>query len=154
MPIILDRSALALGSFILLCLANLTQGYTTFDTECSTPKVTTSFISSPNSRGTLDILWSCLITIIACTWSIQHLNIPKQREGRDPGKRGDVKWMLKGTWRTTKWMILTIIAPEVILGKAWTDLHDAKKDLKELQAWAEEDGVPWTMTHSLLANSK
>lgn len=36
-------------------------------------------MSSPDSRGTLDILWSSLFTIIACTWTIQHLNIPEQR---------------------------------------------------------------------------
>lgn len=49
-------------------------------------------------------------------------------------------------------MLITIIAPEVILGKAWGDMDDAKVDLKDLQRFAEEDDVPWSMTHSLFAN--
>lgn len=53
---------------------------------------------------------------------------------------------------TTKWMIINILAPEKILGKALGDLDHAKRDLKNLQDYAIEDDVPWTMTHSLLAN--
>jgi hypothetical protein len=90
--------------------------------------------------------------IIACTWTIQHLNIPEQREGRDPGWRGDLKWQLKSTWQTTKWMLITIIAPEIILGKAWGDADNAKKDLQELQKFAKQDDVPWSLTHSIFAN--
>lgn len=45
-----------------------------------------------------------------------------------------------------------MIAPEVLLGKSWGDLEDAKVDLEELQKFAAEDGVPWTLTHSLFAN--
>jgi hypothetical protein len=90
--------------------------------------------------------------IIACTWTIQHLNVPEQREGRDPGWRGDLKWRLKSTWQTTEWMLITIIAPELILGKAWGDVDDAREDLQELQEFAKLDDVPWSMTHSLFAN--
>jgi hypothetical protein len=98
------------------------------------------------------IKWSCLFTIIACTWTIQHLNVPEQREGRDPDWLGDIKWKLKRTWSSTKWMLATIIAPEVLLGKAWADLGLAKVELNTLQRFAAEDGVPWTLTYSLLAN--
>jgi len=90
--------------------------------------------------------------IIACTWTVQHLNVPEQREGRDPGWRGDLKWRLKSTWQTTKWMLITIIAPELILGKAWGDVDDAETDLQELQDFAKQDNVPWSLTHSLFAN--
>jgi hypothetical protein len=136
----------------LICFATLAQGYTHFDTKCSTPDTSTNFVSSPDSRGTLDILWSCAFMIIACTWTIQHLNIPEQREGRDPGWRGDLKWRLKGMWQTMKWMLVTVIAPEFILGKALGDREDAKNDLEEFQRYAKEDDVPWSMTHSLFAN--
>jgi hypothetical protein len=39
-----------------------------------------------------------LFTGIACTLTVQHLNIPEQPEGCDPGWRGDLKWTLKKTW--------------------------------------------------------
>jgi hypothetical protein len=142
----------ALCSVSLLAFVTLAQGYTTFNTKCSTPETSTNFVSSPASRGTLDILWGCAFMIIACTWTVQHLNVPEQREGRDPGWRGDLKWRLKSTWQTTKWMLITIIAPELILGKAWGDVDDAKTDLQELQDFAKQDNVPWSLTHSLFAN--
>ena len=100
----------------------------------------------------MDILWSCLFTIIACTWTVQHLNIPEQREGRDPGRLGDIKWQLKSTWSSTKWMLATVLAPEILVGKAWADLKHAKYDLAELQKFAEIDEIPWSLTHSLFAN--
>jgi hypothetical protein len=148
----LEAIAPAPRNVCLLFFASLAQGYTNFDTQCTTPETSTNFVSSPNARGTLDILWSCALTIIACTWTIQHLNVPVQREGRDPGWRGDLKWRLQSTWQTTKWMLVTIIAPEIILGKALGDRKDAKDDLEELQKFAREDNVPWSMTHSLFAN--
>jgi hypothetical protein len=80
------------------------------------------------------------------------LNVPEQREGRDPGVLGDIKWHMKRTWTSTKWMLVTMVAPEVLLGKALADRKIAKLGLDELQRFAAEDGVPWTLTHSLFAN--
>lgn len=105
-----------------------------------------------NSRGTLDILWSCLFTIIACTWTIQHLNVPEERNARDRGWKGDLKSALKRTWISTKWMVATILAPELVLSKAWEDLFVAKDGLAELQRLSLEDGTEWTLAHSLFAN--
>ena len=137
---------------LLLPLTFAVRAYTEFDTTCTTPNVTTNFVSSPDSRGTLDILWSCLFTIIACTWTIQHLNVPEERNGTDPGWIGDIKWGLKRTWTSAKWMIVTMLAPELVLSKACVDLAVAQSDLKALQELAGEDGTEWTLTHSLFAN--
>jgi hypothetical protein len=49
-------------------------------------------------------------------------------------------------------MLATTLAPEVLLSKNLGDLFDAKADLRELQKLADQDGVPWTITHSLFAN--
>src|ERR1700735_4825876 len=87
------------------------EAYTKFDPMCSVPAEHVNFVSSPNSRGTLDILWSSLFMIIACTWTIQHLNVPEQRNGRDPGWVGDLKWKLKGFLQSAKWMVITMLAP-------------------------------------------
>ncbi|KAH8796467.1 hypothetical protein BGZ57DRAFT_8100 [Hyaloscypha finlandica] len=137
---------------LLLSLSFTVRAYTEFDTTCTTPNVTTNFVSSPDSRGTLDILWSCLFTIIACTWTIQHLNVPEERNGRNPGWIGDIKWGLKRTCTSAKWMILTMLAPEFVLSKAWEELAVAQTDLKALQELAGKDGTEWTLTHSLFAN--
>ena len=133
-------------------LVALVQAYKAFETQCSIPEGPVNFVSSANTRGTLGIPWSGLLNIIACTWAILHLNVPDQRGGRDPGWRGDIKWQLKGTWSTTKWMLTTLIAPEIVLGKALSDVAAAKIILKELQKLAEEDGCQWSLTHPMFAN--
>lgn len=35
-----------------------------------------SWQESPNTRGTMDIIWTCLFTVFICTWTVVHLNIP------------------------------------------------------------------------------
>jgi hypothetical protein len=137
---------------IFLALASLAQSYTTFDTTCSLSNSTINFVSGPDTRDTLDILWSCLFTIIACTWTIQHLNIPEQRGDRDPGWKGDLEWQLKGTWTSLKWMVVTMVAPEILIETAWEDLFFAWDDLRKMTWFAAQDGVPWTLTHTLFAN--
>jgi len=49
-------------------------------------------------------------------------------------------------------MLVTVLAPEILLAKNVGDLNAVKLDLAELQDWAAQDGVPWTRTHSLFAN--
>lgn len=49
-------------------------------------------------------------------------------------------------------MIITVLAPEVLLGKYYGDLELARIEMKAMKKFAEEDGVPWTITHALLAN--
>jgi hypothetical protein len=100
----------------------------------------------------LDILWSSLFTVIACTFTIQHLNVPEQREGRDPTRRGDLKWLLKDLWRSLKWMLITILGPEILIARGASDFWVARGQHPRLEAFAEEDRVPWTFTHTLFAN--
>lgn len=141
---------------LLLALAVTADAYIVFDTSCTTPNGTANgtanFVRSPDSRGTLDILWSCLFTIIACTWTVQHLNVPEQRNGRDPGWKGDIKWKLKRLWTGLKWMLATMIAPELCLAKTAGDLRSGMKGLPNLREFARRDGVDWTLTHSLFAD--
>lgn len=55
---------------------------------------------------------------------------------------GDIKWGLKCALKSAKWMVITVLAPEVLISKNWQDLDDAKHYLKELQELAAQDGVP------------
>jgi hypothetical protein len=141
-----------LHKLVVLYLAAFSQAYTTFDTTCSTPSTVVNYVSSADTRSTTDILWSCLFTIIACTWTVQHLNVPEQRERRNPGWLGNVKWGLKNCWTSTKWMLITVIAPEVLLGKYLADVVNAHNDLKKMKDFAAQDEVPWTLAHCLFAN--
>src|SRR5947207_12765393 len=104
------RSLAVLCNFIAFAHA-----YTTFHTNCTAPSTSVNFVLSNETRGTLDILWSCLFTIIACTWTVQHLNVPEQRENRDPGRLGDIKWAMKLTCTSINWWLSIYQAPEVVL---------------------------------------
>ncbi|RAL61311.1 hypothetical protein DID88_009447 [Monilinia fructigena] len=135
--------------FSYIVVAN---AYTTFDTTCAIPATTTSYVSPPNSRGTLSILWACLFTFIVCTWAVQHLNVPQQQEGRDSTCKDRFSWKIQSFRTSLKWMLATMIAPEMLLAKAWSDLDVARKQLKKFKAWAADDDVEWTLTHTLFAN--
>ncbi|QSZ32941.1 hypothetical protein DSL72_002524 [Monilinia vaccinii-corymbosi] len=126
--------------------------YTTFGTTCAIPATTTNYVSPPNSRGSLNILWACLFTFLVCTWAVQHLNVPQQRESRDSAWNDYFNWKIKGFKTCLKWMLATAIAPEILLAKAWSDLDVARKQLKKFKAWAADDDVEWTLTHTLFAN--
>jgi hypothetical protein len=41
---------------VVLHLAAFSQAYTTFDTTCSTPSTAVNYVSSADTRGTIDIL--------------------------------------------------------------------------------------------------
>ena len=90
--------------------------------------------------------------IIACTWTIQHLNVPEQRNGRDSGRVGGLKWKLKGFLQSIKWMVITMLAPEFIMGMACYDLLWGMKCDRKLRRFASQDQVPWTLAHTHYAN--
>lgn len=119
-----------------------------------------------NHRGTWAIASSCLSTIFACTWSVQHLNV---------GAQGDSK---RTRWlRSVKWMIITILFPELIVLHAIFEFSMALQALRlmersekvekvvKLPWWLppskQQKGQPsgsdskdskWTLTHCFLAN--
>ncbi|KAM3436192.1 hypothetical protein MY4824_004497 [Beauveria thailandica] len=90
--------------------------------------------NSPGRRGTLDIMLSCATTIFACTWSIQHLNVP--------GKR-DTLWT--NLVRSAMWMLITILLPEFILAHAIFELDMALKAKRMLNKRSSEteESLSW-----------
>lgn len=145
--------------FIFLWLIPLVHAYTVFETNCSVPVTLSNYVSSPNTRGTLDILWSSLFTIFACTWSVQHPNVPEQRNVDKETSRGwirdqlrNAKWGLKSFYRSTLRMLSTVIAPELIIATACSELLEARNNSKQMQEYASKDGVIWSLTHSYYAN--
>ena len=64
--------------------------------------------SSPNSRGTFGISMPCIITMLLCVWTAVHLNVAPIEEG-----------FWKPKLRKVGWLILALLAPEVIAYTAW-----------------------------------
>jgi hypothetical protein len=137
---------------VFLSYIAATHAFTTFDITCTNPSISYNYVTSEASRSTLDILWSCLFTILACTWTIQHPNIPEQRNGRNPGFWGDLLWRWKSIWSTLQMMLVAIIAPEYTFGKAVGDFASARSSRKKMEDFARGDGVKWTLAHSFYAD--
>lgn len=102
----------------------------------SIPVVKVGWQAGPTERGTLTLLYSCLITIFAYTWTVLHLNVPGLHEK---------PWGI--ALRKAKWMAITVLFPEFILSKAICELRLALHDLQEFDKMVKEkykDGIQWT----------
>jgi hypothetical protein len=120
-------------------------------TNSSLPTSQFVYVAGPSTRGTLDILWSSLLTLFLCTYTAQHLNVPSQKDEQNitiwlMAKR---KW--GAVWRRLKWMLVAIIMPEFLIGRALSDYVAAHKSLVVLQQYVRP-GEAWTMSHAFFAN--
>jgi hypothetical protein len=88
--------------------------FTSIDTNCTLPQVPYNYISGPNLRSTPEIAWSSLATIIACAFTVSHLNVPEQRDGRDPSGKRNIKWWMESIRPTLQWAAISIVAPELL----------------------------------------
>ncbi|KAI1114193.1 hypothetical protein F5Y14DRAFT_415710 [Nemania sp. NC0429] len=89
--------------------------------------------AAPGRRSTLMIIENCLFTIIACTWSIQHLNVQGPAE----------------TWwqtfpRKCKWTAFSVFFPEVLMAHAILEFVMAVGDMRILsKEGLLDDDPPW-----------
>ena len=72
-------------------------------------------------RTVPSIIFDCASTVLLCTWVALHLDVPKNLQ--------------KAWWekclRRIKWMMIALLAPEVVFGKAFLDWTESCKDLKK-----------------------
>jgi hypothetical protein len=73
-------------------------------------------------RGSFEIIQTCAITVFACTWTIQHLNVPGPNDGKF--------WKLL---RTCKWMVINILLPEFALSHAIFEREMAKEVMRQIE---------------------
>ncbi|KAJ0107504.1 hypothetical protein J7T55_007693 [Diaporthe amygdali] len=100
--------------------------------------------TGPGTRGTLTLVWSCVITIFACTWTVLHLNVPGRKEAS-----------LWKTLRKVKWMAINILFPEFIFAKAVCDLRLALEELREFDenVRKSEKHCKWTVPENIRRKS-
>jgi hypothetical protein len=82
---------------------------------------TTSWYSAPNFRGTWDIIVSCVLTLTICVWSALHLNVPSE-----------VSTLKQRNLRRTRWILIGIFAPELVVSTAFAQYLTAKWLKKEI----------------------
>lgn len=134
---------------LILCENTLASSFTP---NCTLSPDHTNYVSGPNVRSTLSILWNCISIIFLCTWNILHLNVP----AIPPARSSTVQklWGVILDSRTkAKWMIATILMPEILVGKALDEFLSARAPFNnELARLAMDDGTEWGLTHAYFAN--
>ena len=96
------------------------------------------WVSSPNGRGTIDILWTSLFTIFLCTWTSLHLNVPSEKEH---------DW--QQYTRKFRWMVQAVMAPEFVVAFATGQKVEAKRSV---EMWKRSGFNKWTLRHAFYAN--
>ena len=79
--------------------------------------------AQPDGRGTLDIIWSCVITMFLCSWSILCMNMPGPKESR-----GQI------LWRKTSLTALGVLCPEIIFELALGQWLSARQSMIDFNA--------------------
>lgn len=94
----------------------------------------------PLTRGTFSILSSCLITMSLCIWTSLHLNIPTHKKTRSQ------------FYRKLGWMLLGLLAPELVVWNAWEQRKQAKKisALMQRKKWMARKPSFWQSLQTLL----
>ena len=100
--------------------------------------------STDCGRGTSDILWSCLATILLCVWTVVHLPVPccsRFEKGQlVPGEpsRSLRNWVIRSGIVPA---VISIIAPEFLTFTAISEYLEARKSKKKTGQ------KNWTLTH-------
>lgn len=108
--------------------------------DLTTPSanITQGWVNQPNGRGTFDILQSCVITVLLCSWSVLVLNVPNPKKGR---------------WRVFLdkmcWMAFTLIFPEVTAAMAVEQCESASQSVEDFSRRGYQG---WTMQHAFFAD--
>ncbi|KAM0714818.1 hypothetical protein Q7P37_009282 [Cladosporium fusiforme] len=114
--------------------------------EISRPNITNDtlvgFVQQPDGRGTLSILFSCILTLCLCVWSATHLDLPKHDERQ-----------FQYGCRYVKWGLLGLFGPEIVMWAAWRQHISAAILTKSMQETYKTEVAttahpPWTMVHS------
>ena len=90
--------------------------------------------SSPNVRGTIDIIWSCIFVVFLSTWTTLHNNVP-------PVKKGSL-WRLRNK---ALLMCVGLLAPEYVATIAFTELRTALTVQSHMKDLHYEE---WTLAQS------
>lgn len=87
------------------------------------PDAEVAWYSTPNFRGTWDLIVSCVLTLVICVWSALHLNVPVESSR-----------LRERNARRLRWVLLGIFAPEVVVSTAFAQFLTARWLKREIRA--------------------
>ncbi|KAH8594340.1 hypothetical protein B0O99DRAFT_652886 [Bisporella sp. PMI_857] len=135
-----------LVSFILALLVASLNALPISDVDSAEPLATNTtdtlsvgWVSSSPTRGTVDIIWTCTITMFLCSWSVQCMQIPGKEDSRF-----DIIW--RRCWLTA----LCALGPEFTFQLALGEWASARQSVNDFHA----SGLShWSMKHAFFADS-
>ena len=93
-----------------------------------------SWVGEPNQRTSFGILSFCFSTLIICVWSTVHFNVPRRRQ------TNTLRFILQ-----VAWMLIALLAPEVLLYFAVNERFDAGFLMKKVREYHPELVKPGMM---------
>lgn len=126
-------------------------GFHPFGNETTVPPA--GWHSEPKFRGTSSILTSSLLTLFLCVYTVVHTNVPEYEEDRKhiaqhKFSRFACRLIAPSKWRRFGWMVMAILAPELVAWNAFEQRRNVKRTTKEVR---RSIGDSWTDTHSWFA---
>ncbi|KAL2060242.1 hypothetical protein VTL71DRAFT_9637 [Oculimacula yallundae] len=100
---------------------------------------TLGWTNAPDGRGTIDIIWGCLVTMFLCSWSLLCLQLPAKDD-----RPVDILW--RRAWLTA----LCALGPEFTLQLALGQWSSARQSCRDFHAAGHKK---WTMKHAFYADS-
>ena len=82
---------------------------------------TVGWAPEPENRGTIGLIWSCLATIVLCTWNTVHPHVPAEGESA-----------FSIFWCRVQYMVAALVAPEYMCAEALQQLFNARAVQKRL----------------------
>ena len=158
--------------FIPLFLTHKVDAFAAWQPKCTSPTQHVDYVSSPQVRGTMDIIWTCFAVLSLCTWTVQHLMVPVHKEHKNESAIRKFWGKVSFNYTKLKWMGWCIAAPEYILGKALSECLAAYDSRRQFKVWlaandtqrnlnsnipydAEESREAiWTTAHGFFANMR
>lgn len=129
------------------------------------PQFEPGWVSTPGNRGTLNILFSCVITLVLCVWTTVHVNIEPDNEVNDTLAGALQTFLPKRYLRWLKsekvgrflasrfvrklgWGSMTVVVPEVAMAVAAYEQRTAmrlRQRINEIIKEAQLDVPEWDM---------
>ncbi|KAI0898760.1 hypothetical protein F4806DRAFT_506727 [Annulohypoxylon nitens] len=98
------------------------------------------WVTSPNGRGTISIIWSCVLVLVTSIWTAIHLNLPAK----------DEKWV-HIIARRVRWGFMAILAPDLLTLIAANQWESARRSVAKIKEVA--GSKQWTLEHAFYADS-
>ena len=125
-----------------------------FQTNCTLPSPGVHYVYSPNTRGTLQILWSCLSTLLLCTWSIKFVLEVVPDLQRHRRRRQAIRDTVAEATSHLITLLSVILGPELIFALAVDEFVDARRTIKANPSTVCDEDPFITMTHVFFGSAK